>query len=102
MKGLLQHRAWWSTRSLAIVPPFVWLLLFLLLPFVLVLKISFADLKFGIPPYTALAELKDQTFSIALHLRGYAFLFSDILYIATYLSSFKIPSITTLCCALIG
>ncbi|UHL65084.1 ABC transporter permease subunit [Paralcaligenes sp. KSB-10] len=102
MKSLLPHRTWWSTRSLAIVPPFVWLLLFLLLPFVLVLKISFADLKFGIPPYTALAELKDQTFSIALHLRGYALLFSDSLYIATYLSSVKIAAITTLCCALIG
>ncbi len=102
MKSLLRRRAWPSMRSLIIAPPFVWLLLFLLLPFVLVLKISFADLKFGIPPYTDLVQLKDHTLSLALHLRGYALLFSDSLYIATYLSSVKIAAIATFCCALIG
>lgn len=91
-----------SPRTLAIVPPFAWLALFLLVPFALVLKISFADLEFGIPPYTPLAELKDQTLSIALNLRGYALLFSDSLYIATYLNSVKMAAVTTLCCVLIG
>ncbi|HWK63053.1 MAG TPA: ABC transporter permease subunit [Eoetvoesiella sp.] len=91
-----------SRRTLAIVPPFVWLGLFLLLPFLLVLKISFADLKFGIPPYTSLAEIKDQTLTIGLHLRTYALLFTDSLYIATYLNSVKMAAITTLCCGLIG
>src|SRR3546814_11659769 len=76
--------------------------IFLLLPFLLVLKISFADLKFGVPPYTPLAELKDQTVTLALSLRGYALLFSDSLYIATYLNSIKMAAVTTLCCALIG
>jgi len=91
-----------SARTLAIVPPFVWLGLFLLLPFLLVLKISVADLVFGVPPYTPLAELKDQTLAIALHLRGYALLFSDSLYLATYLNSVKMAAITTLGCAVIG
>jgi putrescine transport system permease protein len=99
---LLQSGIWRPGRALAIAPPFVWLLLFLLLPFALVFKISFADLKFGIPPYTALVEVKDQALTVALHLRGYALLFSDSLYIATYLSSIKIAAVTTLCCALIG
>ncbi|KAG1082580.1 hypothetical protein G6F40_015068 [Rhizopus arrhizus] len=54
-------RAWLpSGRALAVVPPFAWLVLFLLLPFLLVLKISFAEVTFGIPPYTALAEFKDE------------------------------------------
>jgi len=91
-----------SARTLAIAPPFIWLCLFLLVPFLLVLKISFADLEFGIPPYSPLAGLKDQTLTLALHLRGYALLFSDSLYIATYLNSVKMAAITTLCCALIG
>ncbi len=89
-------------RWLSIGPPFLWLALFLLLPFLLVLKISFADLKFGIPPYTPLAELKDQTVTLALSLRGYALLFTDSLYIATYLNSIKMAAVTTLCCGLIG
>lgn len=91
-----------SSRVLAIVPPFLWLALVLLLPFLLVLKISFADLKFGVPPYTSLAQLQDQTLTIALNLRGYALLFTDSLYIATYLNSVKMALVTTLVCILIG
>jgi len=89
-------------RWLTLAPPFAWLALFLLLPFLLVLKISFADLKFGVPPYTPLAELKDEMLTLTLSLRGYALLFSDSLYISTYLSSVKMAAVTTLCCALIG
>lgn len=102
MKKLSLRQLWPSARTLAIVPPFLWLALFLLVPFILVLKISFADLKFGIPPYTALTEIKDQTLSLVLNLRGYALLFTDSLYIATYLNSVKMAAVTTLCCALIG
>jgi len=89
-------------RVLTIAPPFVWLILFLLVPFLLVLKISFADLEFGIPPYTALAEFSDHTLRLVLNLRGYALLFTDSLYVATYLHSVKMAAITTLCCILIG
>ncbi|WP_353152550.1 ABC transporter permease subunit [Pollutimonas bauzanensis] len=102
MKKFSWRQVWPTARTLAIAPPFLWLTLFLLVPFFLVLKISFADLKFGIPPYTALTEIKDQTLSLVLNLRGYALLFSDSLYIATYLNSVKMAAITTLCCALIG
>ncbi|HUH40939.1 MAG TPA: ABC transporter permease subunit, partial [Castellaniella sp.] len=61
-----------------------------------------ADLQFGIPPYTPLAALQDQTLQLALHLRGYALLFTDSLYLATYLNSVKMALVTTICCALIG
>ncbi len=91
-----------ALRRLAIVPPFIWLALFLLVPFLLVLKISFADLEFGVPPYTPLAQLKDETLTLMLSLRGYILLFTDSLYIATYLSSVKMALITTVCCVLIG
>ncbi|NYT86617.1 ABC transporter permease subunit [Pollutimonas harenae] len=101
MTSLFWHSAR-LRRLLAIVPPFLWLGLFLLLPFLLVLKISFSELRFGIPPYTPLAELKEQTLTLALSLRGYALLFSDSLYIATYLNSVKMAAVTTLCCMAIG
>jgi len=91
-----------APRTLAIIVPFAWLTLFLLVPFLLVLKISFADLQFGIPPYTPLAFVEDQTVKFVLNLRTYALLFTDSLYIATYLNSLKMAAITTVCCALIG
>jgi len=91
-----------SGRTLAVAPPFLWLALFLLVPFLLVLKISFAELQFGIPPYTALAEFKDEAVQLSLHLRGYILLFTDSLYLATYLNSLKMAAVTTVCCVLIG
>jgi len=95
---------WNRLRSdlVTIAPPFVWLVLFLLVPFVLVLKISFADLKFGIPPYTSLTEWKDEALSLTIHLRGYLLLLSDSLYVSTYINSLRMAAITTLVCILIG
>jgi putrescine transport system permease protein len=87
---------------MAILPPFIWMGLFLLVPFLLVLKISFADLRFGIPPYTSFAQIQDQTITLSLHLNTYALLFTDNLYIATYLNSIKVAAITTLWCAFVG
>ncbi|CAB3866255.1 ABC transporter permease subunit [Achromobacter mucicolens] len=91
-----------SGRALAVVPPFAWLVLFLLVPFLLVLKISFAEMKFGIPPYTSLAQFQDEAIQFSLHLRGYILLFTENQYFRTYLSSVKIAGITTVVCVLIG
>lgn len=102
MKHFTWRRYWPSGRTWVIGLPFAWLFLFLFIPFMLVLKISFSDLQFGVPPYTPLAQIEDETLSIALHLRGYALLFSDNLYLATYLSSVKIALVTTFWCVLIG
>lgn len=71
-----------SGRSTVIGVPFVWLAVFFALPFVLVLKISFADQMMSIPPYTALMSVKDGMVHFALQLGHYAFLLQDSLYIA--------------------
>ncbi|HDR9587913.1 TPA: putrescine ABC transporter permease PotH, partial [Burkholderia stabilis] len=91
-----------SGRSVAIGVPFLWLAVFFALPFVLVLKISFADQVMGIPPYTSLVEFKDGVVHFALQLSHYAFLLQDDLYIATYLSSLKMAAVSTVLCLLIG
>jgi putrescine transport system permease protein len=91
-----------SRRALAVIPPYAWLVAFLLAPFLLVLKISFADVDFGIPPYTPLIQFGQGTAKLDLHIRGYALLFTDSLYLATYLNSLKMAAVTTLCCVLIG
>ncbi len=91
-----------SGRSVVIGVPFLWLTVFFALPFVLVLKISFADQMMGIPPYTALMTVKDGAVQFALQLSHYAFLLQDDLYVATYLSSLKMAAVSTVCCLLIG
>lgn len=91
-----------SGRALAILPPYLWLLLLFLLPFLLVVKISFSDMQFGIPPYGPILSFEDEVLQLALHLRGYILLFTDNLYVATYINSVKMAAVTTLCCILLG
>ena len=43
-------------RGLVVALPYVWLLLFFVVPFVIVLKISFSDIDLAIPPYKPLIE----------------------------------------------
>lgn len=102
MKKLHLPRLKPSGRSLVIATPYLWLVLFLFVPFLLVFKISFADLQFGVPPYTPLVEYRDQTLNLLVHLRGYILLFSDHLYILTYLNSLRVAIITTIICMFIG
>ena len=91
-----------SGRTAVIGVPFIWLTLFFALPFVLVLKISFADQVMAVPPYSNLVEMKDGMVHFALQLGHYAFLLQDSLYIATYISSLKMAAVSTLLCLLIG
>jgi len=41
-----------SGRKLVIGIPFIWLFLFFMLPFFLVMKISFSEAALSIPPYS--------------------------------------------------
>ena len=91
-----------SGKRLAIAVPYLWLLLFFLVPFLLVVKISFADQEMAIPPYTALVHFTDGALQLTLQLSHYAGLFTDSLYFATYLSSVKIAAVSTFWCLIIG
>jgi putrescine transport system permease protein len=91
------------TGSTAVIAgPFFWLLLFFLVPFILVVKISFADQQLGIPPYTELTSFAEGVWHVALDLSHYAFLFQDSLYFATYVNSVVVAAISTVLCLLIG
>jgi putrescine transport system permease protein len=109
MKRALSSFAWWPVRrfgltgrTAVVAGPFIWLLLFFLVPFLLVVKISFADLQMGIPPYTELTSFQDGVLHIALDLSHYAFLVSDSLYFATYVNSVLVAAVSTLLCLLLG
>ena len=83
--------------------PYGWLILFFVIPFIIVFKISFAEMVSGIPPYSALVELIDETYlQIKLNLSNYDYLIEDGLYIAAYLNSIKIAAVATLCCLIVG
>ncbi len=82
--------------------PFLWLLLFLVLPFAIVFKISFAEMVLARPPFTDLFAFAEEKLSVILNLGNYLFLLKDHLYTAAYLSSLKIAAVATGLALLIG
>ncbi|WP_395670077.1 ABC transporter permease subunit [Rhodoferax sp.] len=91
-----------SGRTWAIALPFAFLLVFFMLPFLLVLKISFAQSAMEVPPYTALLQYQDQQLNILLSLESYITIFTDDIYFSAYVSSVKVAFFTTLACLLVG
>jgi len=89
-------------RRLVIGIPFVWLLLFFLLPFAIILKISFAEQAVAIPPYTDIIIWGEQKVQVLLNLHNYVNLAERGLYLQAYLGSLKMALVSTLLCLLIG
>ena len=85
-----------------IAVPYFWLLLFFAVPFLIVLKISFAKLAIAQPPYTPILEFVQSEVLLKLNLTNYTVLFSDSQYLLAYVSSLKIAAISTLFTLLIG
>jgi putrescine transport system permease protein len=52
----IRQRFGLSGKTAVIAGPYLWLVLLFLVPFLLVVKISFSDSRLGIPPYTELAS----------------------------------------------
>ena len=90
-----------GARSVIAVP-YIWLLLFFLVPFIIVFKISFAEMQYAIPPYTDLVSFVDEVLTINLNIGNYYYLIDDSLYAKAYLSSVRIAFFATLCALLIG
>ena len=85
-----------------VVIPYLWMLVFFAIPFLIVLKISFSKLAIAMPPYTPVVEFVDNAVSLKLNLSNYINLFTDSLYLQAYLSSIKIAAISTFVALLIG
>jgi putrescine transport system permease protein len=90
-------------RTGVIAIPYLWLLLFFLIPFVIVLKIAFSDSRIGMPPYEPLFQwAADQVVQIELNFANFAFLIEDSLYFEAYLTSIWVAFVSTVLCLLIG
>jgi putrescine transport system permease protein len=83
--------------------PMAWLLLFFVVPFLIILGISFSQAALSIPPYAPIWEWVDgRVLAVRMHLSNYHFLFTDALYVSAFLYSIKVAAISTLLCLLIG
>ena len=99
MQRQLQEK--WKGFIVAI--PFFWLLLFFLIPFFIVFKISLAESVIASPPFTSLITWGEEgALQIRILVENYAYLFEDDLYYRAYLNSVKVALISTIICLLIG
>ena len=91
-------------RAAVIVVPWIWLLLFFLIPFLIVLKISFAETRMGVPPYTPLLEFAadGRAHFAKLNVQNYLFILKESLYLEAFLSSLKVAAVSTIFCLLLG
>ena len=89
-------------RKLVIAMPYVWLILLFLLPFLIVFKISLAEMARAIPPYTNLLDWADGQLTLTLNLGNFLQLTDDPLYFEAYLQSLQVAAISTLCCLVMG
>jgi putrescine transport system permease protein len=90
-------------QTLVAAVPFFWLLLFFLIPFVIVLKISFSESQIAMPPYQPLFEwASEKVLQIQLNLGNYLFLVQDNLYVRAFLTSIGVAAVSTVFCLLIG
>lgn len=94
-------RRTWLRRALVV--PYAWLLLFFLAPFLIILKISFADPLVALPPFTPLLDWAASGWQrLQITFDNYLFLFQDRYYAVIYLNSIKMAAISTFLCLLIG
>jgi putrescine transport system permease protein len=94
-------------RWLVVFIPYAWLVVLFLVPFLIVLKISFSTTAIAQPPYlpafdlsAGLADMIEQArlFTVA----NYLWLTEDSLYASAYLSSVWIAAVSTLLVLLVG
>src|SRR5207244_232366 len=81
--------------------PYLWLVAFFLVPFLIVLKISLSQPAIAQPPYTPVFDLAAgwegvREFFASLSLTNYAALAADRLYLSSYLKSLQVAAMSTL------
>jgi putrescine transport system permease protein len=96
----LRLRSFLSGRVAVIGVPYLWLLAFFLLPFLIVARISVSEMENV--AFKDLVSFKDGLLQLSLKFSGYQFIAEDSLYFDTYLRSVQYAAATTLLCLGIG
>ena len=94
-------------RRFVVGVPYVWLLLFFALPFLILLRISVTDMGSGVDPFVPLIDTSGDAWRLMLEFKNYIGIFSDgadgpTIYVDAYKTSLKYAALTTLLCLLIG
>ena len=97
---LQRLRSFATGRTAVIGLPYLWLLVFFLLPFLIVARISVSEMDNVV--FRDLVSFKEGLLQLSLKFSGYQFIADDPLYFDTYLRSVKYAAATTVLCLAIG
>ena len=89
-----------SGRLAVIGIPYAWLLVFFLLPFLILAKISISEM--ANVTFKDLISYQDGLLQLQLKLSHYVFITQDALYYKTYLASVQYAAATTVLCLVLG
>jgi putrescine transport system permease protein len=94
----------WTGQRLVIAVPYLWLFIFFLIPFLIVLKISFAEFSpLSRPPYEPVFRwLEDGALQVKLLVGSYVYLLNEPLYVSSWIYSIKVAFFSTLMCLMLG
>jgi putrescine transport system permease protein len=83
--------------------PLSWLILFCVIPLTVILKISFANAVFGIPPFSEVFKWSvNNILEITLNIQNYLDIINDSYYMRAFINSVALGTITTVTCAAFG
>ncbi|MER8676992.1 MULTISPECIES: ABC transporter permease subunit [unclassified Mesorhizobium] len=92
---------------LVIIVPYLWLLFFFFIPFIIVFKISLSQSAIAMPPYTPTLDFRDGMSGFFVRSRelsfdNYVWLTQDALYFKAYVTSVIIAAVSTILTLLVG
>ena len=99
--GLLR-RVGLDGPGLVIAVPVVWLLVFFLIPFLVVAKISVSEAAIARPPYLPIWEWDGLRLIVNLNFENFAYLWQDPLYVRAYFFSIRVAFVSAVLALLIG
>jgi putrescine transport system permease protein len=105
MAGPAKFDRWYRRAVIGI--PYAWMVVFLLVPFLIVLRISLSQTELAQPPYSPVLDLAAgwqglKDFFGALSFANFKLLFGDWLYVSSYLRSLTFASVSTLILLAVG
>jgi putrescine transport system permease protein len=105
MAGPATFDRWYRRAVIGI--PYAWLIVFLLVPFLIVLRIALSQTELAQPPYSPVFDLSAgwqglKDFFGALSFANFRLLFGDWLYLSSYLRSLTFAFVSTLILLAIG
>lgn len=93
----------WRDRFTVTLIPYSWLVLFFLIPFLLIVKISLTEPVLAIPPYQPILEWTNEgILTLRLNLGNYSQLLTDSFYANGFVTSLAIALTATFFCLIFG